>query len=42
MLQERWDRVYKGVTSEASVFPLEPFIRSGSKGKVSGEALKGH
>ena len=35
-LQERWDRVYEGVTAEASVFPLEPFIRSASKGEVNG------
>ncbi|KAL2015468.1 hypothetical protein VTK56DRAFT_5393 [Thermocarpiscus australiensis] len=33
VLQERWDRVYKDVTPEASVFPLEPLIRSASKGK---------
>jgi len=31
-LQERWDRVYKDVTPEKIVFPLEPKIRSASKG----------
>jgi hypothetical protein len=39
-LQERWDRVYKGVTPEASVFPLEPFIRSASKGEQNGLVRK--
>ncbi|KAK1672743.1 TfdA family taurine catabolism dioxygenase TauD [Colletotrichum godetiae] len=32
-LQERWDRVYSGVTPEKSVFPLEPSIRSASRGE---------
>jgi hypothetical protein len=36
VLQERWDRVYKDVTPEASVFPLEPYIRSASKGEGNG------
>ena len=36
VLQERWDRLYKGVTPEASVFPLEPFLRSASKGDANG------
>jgi hypothetical protein len=31
-LQDRWDKVYKGVTAENQVFPLEPTIRSASKG----------
>lgn len=36
VLQERWDRVYKGVTPEATVFPLEPFVRNASKGGKNG------
>lgn len=32
-LTEVWNRVYGGVTAEKSVFPLEPFIRSASKGE---------
>ncbi|KAK3308340.1 uncharacterized protein B0T15DRAFT_483028 [Chaetomium strumarium] len=32
VLQPRWDYVYKGVTPEASVLPLEPYIRSASSG----------
>ncbi|KAK0370590.1 TfdA family Taurine catabolism dioxygenase TauD [Colletotrichum limetticola] len=32
-LRERWDRVYSGVTPEKSVFPLEPQIRSASRGE---------
>jgi hypothetical protein len=35
VLQQRWDYVYKGVTSEASVLPLEPYIRNASKGVVN-------
>lgn len=35
-LQGRWDGVYAGVTPEKTVFPLEPAIRSASKGTVSG------
>lgn len=31
-LQGRWNRVYKGVTPANQVFPLEPAIRSASKG----------
>ncbi|CAH0051838.1 unnamed protein product [Clonostachys solani] len=31
-LQDRWDKVYKGVTAENQVFPLEATIRSASKG----------
>ncbi|KAK0615557.1 hypothetical protein B0T17DRAFT_538472 [Bombardia bombarda] len=34
-LQERWDRVYKDVTAERSVFPLEAKIRSAGKGDTS-------
>ncbi|KAK3332621.1 hypothetical protein B0T19DRAFT_448578 [Cercophora scortea] len=33
-LQSRWDRLYEGVTPEKSVFPLEPRIRSPSKGET--------
>ncbi|CAI6338434.1 unnamed protein product [Periconia digitata] len=37
-LGARWDKVYKGVTPENQIFPLEPFVRSASLGKVeSGE-----
>ncbi|KAF6818422.1 taurine catabolism dioxygenase family protein [Colletotrichum musicola] len=33
-LKERWAQLYEGVTPEAQVFPLEPFIRSeGNKSK---------
>ncbi|KAJ3962407.1 hypothetical protein N0V92_000884 [Colletotrichum tropicale] len=33
-LKERWGQLYDGVTPEAQVFPLEPFIRSeGNKSK---------
>ncbi|KAM7191607.1 hypothetical protein V8F20_009214 [Naviculisporaceae sp. PSN 640] len=41
-LQDRWDRVYKEVTAEKSVFPLEPRIRSASKGddKQNGRPLE--
>ncbi|KAM7197561.1 hypothetical protein V8F33_005527 [Rhypophila sp. PSN 637] len=41
-LQDRWDRVYKDVTAEKSVFPLEPRIRSASKGedKPNGRPLE--
>ncbi|KAF4963073.1 hypothetical protein FSARC_8875 [Fusarium sarcochroum] len=28
VLQSRWDQIYKGVTPETSVFPLEPYVRS--------------
>lgn len=31
-LKERWGRIYDGVTPENQVFPLEPTIRSASKG----------
>ncbi|KAF2761605.1 Clavaminate synthase-like protein [Pseudovirgaria hyperparasitica] len=31
--QPRWDKLYKGVTPEAQVFPLEPRVRSASSGK---------
>ena len=34
-LQAKWDRVYKGVTAENQVFPLEPWIRTASKGHSS-------
>ncbi|CAF9903720.1 MAG: hypothetical protein GOMPHAMPRED_000513 [Gomphillus americanus] len=34
-LQDRWDRVYKDVTPEKSVFPLEPVIRNASLGENS-------
>ncbi|KAK3349776.1 hypothetical protein B0T25DRAFT_610767 [Lasiosphaeria hispida] len=40
-LQGRWDRLYKDVTPEKSVFPLEPWIRSASKGGSSDEKLGG-
>jgi hypothetical protein len=36
-LQDRWDGVYKGVEPENQVFPLEPTIRSASKGRTLGE-----
>ncbi|KAL0938052.1 taurine catabolism dioxygenase family protein [Colletotrichum truncatum] len=36
-LKERWDRVYSGVTPEKSVFPLEPQIRSASRGEFKPE-----
>ncbi|KAK2023447.1 TfdA family taurine catabolism dioxygenase TauD [Colletotrichum zoysiae] len=36
-LRERWDRVYSGVTPEKSVFPLEPQIRSASRGEFKPE-----
>lgn len=39
-LQERWDRLYKGVTPESSVFPLEPYIRTASKGEVNGDKIR--
>ncbi|GAW21693.1 hypothetical protein ANO14919_112170 [Xylariales sp. No.14919] len=29
-LQWRWDELYKGITAESQVFPLEPYIRSES------------
>ncbi|EFQ25869.1 TfdA family Taurine catabolism dioxygenase TauD [Colletotrichum graminicola] len=33
-LKERWAQLYEGITPEAQVFPLEPFIRSeGNKSK---------
>jgi hypothetical protein len=32
-LQGRFDKVYKGVSEEESIFPLEPYIRSASLGK---------
>lgn len=32
-LKGKWDKVYKGVTAEGQVFPLEPYIRSASLGK---------
>ncbi len=41
VLQERWDRVYGGVTAENSVFPLEPGIRSASHGAQNGKAGSG-
>ncbi|KIH93273.1 taurine catabolism dioxygenase TauD [Sporothrix brasiliensis 5110] len=31
-LQDRWDKLYDGVTPENSVFPLVPTVRSASKG----------
>ncbi|KAF2011643.1 Clavaminate synthase-like protein [Aaosphaeria arxii CBS 175.79] len=31
-IQNRWDGVYKDVAEENSIFPLEPYIRSSSKG----------
>lgn len=31
-LKTRWDKVYKDVTEEKQVFPLEPYIRSASLG----------
>lgn len=33
-LKYKWDRLYKGVTAENQVFPLEPQIRSASKGQT--------
>jgi hypothetical protein len=39
-LQERWDRVYKGVTAEKTVFPLEARIRSASEGKPESNGAK--
>lgn len=41
-LQDRWDHVYKDVTPEASVFPLEPFIRNGDgrRGRASERAAQ--
>ena len=35
-LQERWDRVYKGVAAEKTVFPIEPVVRNASKGTMNG------
>ena len=32
-LQERWDRVYADVSPENTIFPLEPNIRSASRGQ---------
>ncbi|KAF1846002.1 Clavaminate synthase-like protein [Cucurbitaria berberidis CBS 394.84] len=32
ILQERWDKVYAGVSAENQVFPLEPYIRTSSLG----------
>ena len=29
-LKERWDNLYKDVTEEEQVFPLEPMIRRGA------------
>ncbi|KAK1980426.1 TfdA family taurine catabolism dioxygenase TauD [Colletotrichum cereale] len=40
-LRERWDRVYSGVTPEGSVFPLEPQIRSASRGELRPEETAG-
>ncbi|TEA20261.1 Taurine hydroxylase-like protein SAT17 [Colletotrichum sidae] len=36
-LEDRWARVYSGVTPEKSVFPLEPQIRSASRGEFKPE-----
>ncbi|KAK1574422.1 LOW QUALITY PROTEIN: uncharacterized protein LY79DRAFT_593345 [Colletotrichum navitas] len=36
-LRDRWDRVYSGVTPEKSVFPIEPQIRSASRGESKPE-----
>ena len=30
--QARWDGLYKGVSPDKTVFPLEPYLRSASKG----------
>jgi len=32
ILKDRWDGVYKDVTPGKQVLPLEPYIRSASKG----------
>lgn len=41
-LEDRFDGVYKGVTPEAQVFPLEPRIRSSSDGiKASKSSTNG-
>jgi len=40
-LEDRWTRVYGGVTSEKTVFPLEPTIRSASAGNTGAEAVNG-
>lgn len=40
-LRERWARLYDGVTPETSVFPLEPSIRSASKGGTDGGQKSG-
>jgi len=40
VLQPRWDQIYRGVTPETSVFPLEPFVRSaGNKGRYPTKAI---
>ncbi|KLU91232.1 taurine catabolism dioxygenase TauD [Magnaporthiopsis poae ATCC 64411] len=31
-LRERWERVYFGITAEAQVLPLEPFVRGAANG----------
>ncbi|KAK3348233.1 hypothetical protein B0H65DRAFT_548022 [Neurospora tetraspora] len=36
VLRERWERVYGGVSPEKEVFPLEPRIRSASRGESVG------
>ncbi|CCC09604.1 hypothetical protein SMACR_03635 [Sordaria macrospora] len=36
VLKDRWERVYGGVKPEREVFPLEPQIRSASKGESVG------
>lgn len=37
VLQPRWDRIFDGVTPENSVFPPEPYLRTGSN-SVNGRA----
>jgi len=39
-LQDRWDDLYRGVTPEKQVFPLEPRIRSASSGSGKEVATK--
>ncbi|KAF1956500.1 Clavaminate synthase-like protein [Byssothecium circinans] len=38
VLSGRWDKLFKDVTPEAQVFPLEPYVRSAALGKEEGKA----
>ncbi|OCL02523.1 Clavaminate synthase-like protein [Glonium stellatum] len=40
-LKAKWAQLYDGVTPDSQVFPLEPFVRSASKGIEKGKAESG-